>query len=321
MIVKGVILDFASLAADDLDISGLESTLRNWEFYPCTSPEETLSRICDADVVLTNKVILDRSHFKACPRLRLVVIMATGTNNVDLAAARDFGVPVCNVAGYSTPSVVQYTFAALLALRNRMPEYLGAVRAGRWQESRFFSLLEYPIEEIQGSVLGIVGMGAIGQAVASVAQAFGMQVLVAESLCGRVSDGRLPLPELLPRVDVLSLHCPLTPDTRNVIAAGELALMKPSAILINTARGGVVNERDLAEALRDKRIAGAAVDVLTEEPPSPDHPLLAGDIPNLLLTPHIGWASRQARQRLVYQVSAIIAAFAKGEPVLSVNGV
>ena len=318
--MRGVVLDFASLAADDLDLACLDAALDEWVYYETTLPADVLSRIQHADVILTNKVVLDRSHFKACPNLKLVVIMATGTNNVDLDAARESGVPVCNVAGYSTHSVVQYTFASLLSLRNRMPEYSQAVRAGRWQESQFFGLLEYPIEEVHGSVLGIVGMGAIGQAVAAVAEAFGMQVLVAESVRG-TKPGRTPLSELLPRVDALSLHCPLTPETKGLIGRQALSIMKPSAVIVNAARGGVIDEVALADALRRGVIAGAAVDVLTEEPPSNDHPLMATDIPNLLLTPHIGWASRQARQRLVDQMAAIIRSFRSGQRVSCVNGV
>ncbi len=302
-------------------MTALESALDQWDFHSSTGALDTLARIQSANVVLTNKVVLNRSHFEACPDLKLVIIMATGTNNVDLDAAREYGVPVCNVSAYSTPSVAQYTFAALLSLRNRLPEYSTAVHDGLWQESKFFGLLEYPIEEIEGSVLGIVGLGEIGRAVAAIGSAFGMQVLVAESLCGHRDDSRLPLNELLGRVDVLSLHCPLTPATTGLIGSAELALMKPSAVLINAARGGVVDEQALADALRSGLIAGAAVDVLTEEPPPGDHPLVAHDIPNLLLTPHIGWASRQARQRLVDRITSMIAAFREGGPLSPVNGV
>lgn len=317
--MKGVILDFDSLAATDLDLQALDASLDAWQRHPCTGAAETLQRIRGFDVVLTNKVVLGEEHFRACPELKLVIIMATGTNNVDLVAARRHGIPVCNISAYSTPSVVQYTFAVMLALRTRLPEYTRDVRAGRWQASRFFGFLDYPIHEVAGSALGIVGYGAIGQAVAQVAMAFGMQVLVAESLTGQApapgTVARLPLTELLPQVDVLSLHCPLTEQTRNLVDAAALARMKPSAILINAARGGIVDEQALADALRAGRLAAAAVDVLTREPPADDHPLLAADIPNLLLTPHIGWASREARQRLVDRMVRILASFRAGGPL------
>src|SRR5690606_26552653 len=208
--------DYASLAASDLDMQVLEAALPCWQRYEYTDPAQTLARMAGATVVLSNKVVLGEAHFAASPALRLVVIMATGTNNVDLAAARRHGVAVCNVAQYSTPSVVQYTFAALLGLRTRLPQYQQAV--DRWPGSPFFGLLDYPIEEVAGSCLGIVGYGAIGQAVAQVGRALGMQVCIAESLSGRVGDmERLPLPVLLARVDALSLHCPLSERSRGLI--------------------------------------------------------------------------------------------------------
>ncbi|TNF36795.1 MAG: D-2-hydroxyacid dehydrogenase [Gammaproteobacteria bacterium] len=317
--MRGVILDFASLGASDLDLSKLDATVDRWDRYDATSEADIDDRLASAEIVLTNKVVIGREHFESHPAIRLVVIMATGTNNVDLTAARNHGIPVCNVSGYSTYSVVQYTFACMLALRTCLLSYRDAVQQGKWQESQFFSFLGFPIDELHGATLGIVGFGAIGQAVAAVAEAFGMKVVVAESLVGKAGSNRRPLAEVLRCCDVLSLHCPLTKETRSLIGSQELACMKPTAVLINAARGGVVDERALADALRNGVIAGAAVDVLTQEPPSCDHPLLSRDIPNLILTPHIGWASKQARQRLVDSMAHIIESYKAGVLINCVN--
>ena len=252
----------------------------------------------------------------AAPRLRLICIAATGTNNVDLDAARERGIAVTNVTGYGTRSVVQHVFAILLGWATRLWEQHQAVRAGDWSRGTHFCLLgedfDQPMRELAGLRLGIVGHGELGQAVARAAEAFGMEVLLAERPGASPRPGRLPLHALLPRVDVLSLHCPLTDATRNLIGAAELALMRPDALLINTARGGIVDEQALADALRAGTIGAAAVDTLTSEPPPPYHPLLAADIPNLIVTPHAAWASRESRQRLVDGVAENIRAFIAG---------
>ncbi|AGA89174.1 lactate dehydrogenase-like oxidoreductase [Thioflavicoccus mobilis 8321] len=311
---RGVVLDLATIDAGDISLANLAATCRTWTHHRATPADAVAERIAGAQVVVTNKVILDRARLAAARGLRLVCIAATGTNNVDLAAARELGIAVTNVAGYATPAVVQHVFAGILAHATRMAAYRASVAAGDWSRSGRFCLLDHPIHEIAGRRLGIVGYGELGRAVARIAEAFGMEVLIAQRPGGPPEAGRLPLAELLPRVHVLSLHCPLAENTRGLIGATELAAMRPDALLINTARGGIVDEAALAEALRRGHIGGAVVDVLSVEPPPPDHPLLAPDIPNLTVTPHVAWASREARQRLIDGVAAKIAAFAAGEP-------
>ncbi len=310
--MQGVFLDEASLGRGDLDYGPLEAVVAQWRFHDATDPSEVAGRIADAEVVITNKVALDASNLAGAGRLRLICIAATGTDHVDLAAATRRGIAVCNVPGYATPSVVEHVFLLILALMRNLPAYQRTVAAGRWQASRQFCLLDHPIAELSGEVLGIVGYGTLGRAVARVGEAFGMQVLVAARPGAAVPPGRLSLEELLPRVDVLSLHCPLADNTRGLIGARELARMKPGAVLVNTARGGVVDEQALAAALRSGHLGGAGVDTLSREPPPPDHPLLAGDVPRLIVTPHIAWASREARQRLVVEMAENIRAFRAG---------
>jgi len=310
--LHGVILDLATIDPGDLDLRRLHSVCTSWDEHQYTLPLQTLARIRDAQLVVTNKVPLNRSVLAGAPNLRLVCIAATGTNNVDLVAAGELGIAVTNVVRYATPAVVQHVFALILALTTRLPEYRERIRSGGWQLSDQFCLLDYPIRELAGRSIGIVGYGELGQAVGRVAEAFGMELLIAERPGGTARPGRVPLRELLPRVDVLSLHCPLTEATRELIGADELALMKADALLINTARGGIVVESALADALRRGVIGGAGVDVLSAEPPDPDNPLLAPDIPNLIVTPHIAWASREARQRLVDELTLNIEAFVDG---------
>jgi glycerate dehydrogenase len=245
----------------------------------------------------------------------LICIAATGTNNVDLTAARELNITVCNVPAYATASVVQHVFALLLSLTTHVHDYRRAVAQHHWERSKNFCFLDFPIHELAGKIFGIIGYGELGKAVATIAEAFGMTVLIAARPGSKAESGRLPLQELLPQVDVLSLHVPLTEQTRNLIGTRELGLMKNTAILINTARGGIVDESALAEALRSHRLGGAGVDVLTKEPPTDGNPLLVADIPNLIITPHTAWASVEARQRLIQQVSANIQAFLAGKPI------
>jgi glycerate dehydrogenase len=312
----GVFLDRDSLDCNDLDFSGLDRVLPNWRYYPSTASAEVAARIEDADVVISNKVALDAATLRQAPHLKLIGVAATGVNNVDLPAAAAQGITVCNCRGYGTAAVVQHVFALLLALYTRWPDYQQAVRAGRWQQASQFCLLDFPIRELAGKTLGIMGYGKLGQGVARIAEAFGMRVLVAERP-GTVdaTEDRVPLPVLLPQVDVLSLHCPLTPETRGLIGAWELALMRRDAILINTARGGLVDEALLADALRRGALGGAGVDVLSLEPPVDGNPLLVPDIPNLIVTPHCAWGSRESRQRLVGQLTENIQSWLDGAPV------
>jgi glycerate dehydrogenase len=277
-----------------------------------TSHVEVAARIAGFEVVLANKCRLDRAAIAGNPRLRLIALTATGVDNVDTAAAREAGVAVCNLRDYCTPSVVQHVFAMLLALTHRLADYQALVRAGRWQQANQFSVFDHPIRELEGRVMGIVGYGALGRAVARVAEAFGMQVQLANRPGGPATDGRHDLDDMLPRLDVLSLHCPLTDATRGLVSAARLARMKPEAVLINTARGALVDTRALAEALRNGRLGGAGIDVLEQEPPPADHPLLDPAIPNLIVTPHVAWAARESRQRCLDELALNVESFLAG---------
>ena len=277
-----------------------------------TSNAEVAARIAGFEVVLANKCRLDRAAIAGDPRLRLIALTATGVDNVDTAAAREAGVAVCNLRDYCTPSVVQHVFAMLLALTHRLADYQALVRAGRWQQANQFSVLDHPIRELEGRVMGIVGFGALGRAVARVAEAFGMQVQLANRPGGPATDGRHDLDDMLPRLDVLSLHCPLTDATRGLVGAARFARMKPDAVLINTARGALVDTRALAEALRNGRLGGAGIDVLEQEPPPADHPLLDPAISNLIVTPHVAWAARESRQRCLDELARSVASFLAG---------
>jgi glycerate dehydrogenase len=284
-----------------------------WQEHARTTPDEVLTHAAGSTVVVTNKVKLPAVLLEKLPQLKLVAVAATGVDHVDLDAARRLGIGVCNVRDYATHSVPEHVFAVLLALRRNLIAYAAAARNGAWSRAENFCLLNWPIEDLAGSTLGIIGGGALGQSVAKLGAAFGMRVLLAEQRGARLRPGRVAFEQVLVEADVLSLHVPLTPATRNLIGANELEHMKPSAILINSARGGVVDEVVLVEALRAGQLAGAAVDVLTTEPPPADHPLLSANLPNLLVTPHIAWASRQAQQRMADEVVENIAAFLRGE--------
>ncbi|QSP94899.1 D-2-hydroxyacid dehydrogenase [Marinobacter salinisoli] len=300
--MKAVFLDADTLGSD-VDLSPLERAAGSIQQHGRTTPEQVLERIRGFDTIITNKVVLGRSHFEACPELKHIAVVATGLNNIDQEAARAHGIRVMNVTNYGRSTVAQHTMALMLALATRLLDYDRDVRAGRWARSDMFCLMDHPILELEGRTLGIVGYGDLGQGVVERARAFGMNILLGArpgQEAGEV-DGlsRLPLDELLPKVDVLSLHCLLTDETRNLIGARELGLMKKDALLINTSRGGLVDEAALADALRTGQIGGAGFDVLTEEPPRNGNPLLAEDIPNVIITPHSAWASREARQRIV----------------------
>ncbi len=311
--MKVVFLDVDSLQRDDLDFNGLRAVCSELQLYERTAADQTATRIADAEVVISNKVLLDEAALQNSKNLKLICVAATGYNNVDLKAADVQNIAVCNVRAYATASVVQHVFTLILALTTRLNDYQKAVADGAWQRSDQFCLLDFPISELQGKVLGIVGYGELGHGIAPVARAFGMEVKIAARVGTQATGDRLDLDDLLPQVDVLTLHCPLTEETRNLIDARRLALMKKEALLINCARGGIVDETALADALRNGRLGGAGVDVLTTEPPVNGNPLLDPAIPNLIVTPHIAWASRQSRQRLLDQVVENILAFQQGK--------
>lgn len=310
---RGVFLDLATLHPQDLDLSALRATLPRWDMHDYSSAADGPRFLEDATLAVTNKFVIDAALMARAPRLRLICVAATGTNNVDLGAAAERGIAVCNVTGYATPSVVEHVFAMVLSLQRRLAEQQHAAHS-LWTHQRGFSVLDYPVTELRGKTLGIVGYGELGRAVAAVGEAFGMRVLIAQRPGGDDRDGRVPLDALLRSADVLSLHCPLTPATRGLIGARELSLMKPTALLINTARGGIVDEPALMHALQSNLLGGAGVDVLSEEPPRHGNALLLHKLPNLIVTPHVAWASREARQRLVDQVVENIRAFLAGKP-------
>ena len=270
---------------------------------------------------MTNKTVVDAATLSQAPNLKLITLPATGTNVVDLVAASEQGVVVCNAVNYGTASVVQHVWALILALTTNLQSYSRGVMDGSWGESEMFCLLQYPVRELECKTLGIVGAGDLGRGVAKIAQAFGMQVIFAALPERNHLDDlpRLALHELLPRVDILSLHCPLTPQTKGLISSAELALMKTSALLINTARGPLIDEPALKQALVKGEIAGAGLDVLSAEPPVGGNLLIDNAVPNLIITPHSAWIAAESRQRLMGQMVENISAFLEGKALRRVN--
>ncbi|MFB4393588.1 MULTISPECIES: 2-hydroxyacid dehydrogenase [unclassified Pseudomonas] len=314
-----VFLDHHSLDLGDLDLSPLVKQFDSFQPYATTAPEHVAERLRGATAVISNKVMLDAKVLAANPQLKLILVAATGTNNVDLAAARAQGITVCNCQGYGTPSVAQHTLALLLALATRLCDYQQAVKDGKWAKASQFCLLDFPIVELEGKTLGLLGHGELGGAVARLAEAFGMRVLSGQIPGRPVRAERLPLDELLPQVDALTLHCPLNEHTRHMIGARELALLKPGALVVNTARGGLIDEQALADALRNGHLGGAATDVLSVEPPVNGNPLLAADVPRLIVTPHSAWGAVESRQRIVGQLAENAQAFLAGQPLRVVS--
>jgi glycerate dehydrogenase len=310
--VRAVFLDYETVSNGDLDTSGLTRVIPELLFFGSTDDAQIAGRIDDAEIVLLNKSALTRDRLFAAKRLKLIALAATGTDNVDLAAARERGIGVCNVRGYCSQSVMQQVWAMILGLTQHIHEYTELAKNGSWVRNEVLTVLAYPIRELSGRTFGIVGWGELGRAAAKAAQAFGMHVVIANRPGGARESERLDLDRLLATSDVVSLHCPLTPATRGMIGARELALMKPDALLINTARGGLIDGHALASALKTRRLGGAGIDVLPQEPPVDGDPLLDPDIPNLLLTPHVAWAAREARQRCLDEMAANIQDFLSG---------
>lgn len=316
--MKIVILD--AYAANPGDLSWDEfAALGELTVYDRTAQEDAAARIGDAEVVFINKVRLTDEIFAACPNLKLVSILATGYNIVDLAAAKRRGITVCNVPGYSTRAVVQMTFALLLEICQQVGLHSGAVHTGRWQTCPDFCFWDRPLIELDGKTMGIVGYGAIGSAVGTVAQALGMKLLVTARHERPVPEGArfVTLPELLAQSDVVSLHCPQTAENARMIDAGALAQMKDGAILLNTARGGLLDEQAVADALRSGKLLAAGMDVVSAEPIRADNPLLTA--PNCFLTPHIAWAPLETRRRLQAISAENLRAFLAGKPQNVVN--
>ena len=309
--MRAVVLDGDSLGTD-LSLREFESLPITLTRYPTTSPEQINERICDAEIVLVNKVVLNADALGQAEKLRYVGVLATGTNNVDTEYCQQHGIRVNNVDGYGTDSVAQHAMMLLLNLATSFAPTTQQVKQGDWSRSPYFCLLDNPVIELAGKHLVIVGYGTLGQRFAELARAFGMKVSVAAQP-GTTSAERRALDGLLPEADVVSLHCQLSPQTDKLINAERLALMKSSALLINTARGGLIDEVALVTALNGGQIAGAALDTLSVEPPPADHPLLQLDLPNLLITPHSAWSAIEARQRLVQIAAERLQAFIEAD--------
>ena len=296
-----------------LDLKELESLVDELVVFDQSPDDKVAERIAGVDIVFTNKIRLTRELLEASPDLKFIALTATGTDNVDTECARQHGIAVANIRHYCTQSVVEHVFGVLLSLTHSLGPYHAAVRAGDWQRSADFCMLHYPVRELSSMTFGIVGYGALGQGVARIAQDFGMRVLVsARPGTDDVPDDRVGFDELLAASDVISLHCPLTEETRSLFGAREFAAMKRTAILINTARGGLVDSQALVDALNNRQIAAAAIDVLPKEPPVGGDPLLDYDGDNLIVTPHIAWATDEARQNAIHELAANTRAFLEG---------
>lgn len=311
--MKAVFLDFATMGPG-LDVSAMHAAMPELEIFDVTTNEQVAQRIDGAAIALANKVRFPASLLQANPRLRFIGLTATGTDNVDIDAARQLDIAVCNIRNYCTQSVAEHVFGSLLNLTHNLSRYNAAVRRGEWQRSKDFCLMTYPLRELSTMTLGIVGYGALGKGVARLARSFGMRVIVsARPGSSESSEDRVPFDTLLRRSDVISLHCPLTPDTAGLFGAEAFGKMKNDAILINTARGGLVESEALVAALVEGEIAAAAIDVLPEEPPKHGDPLLDYSGDKLLITPHIAWATGAARQAAIDELVANVTAFLHGE--------
>ena len=306
-----VFLDRATLHAD-LRLLDFDHV---WVEHPHSAPEEVADKLWRASIAITNKVPVTRAVLDACPKLRLVAVAATGVNNVDLDACRERGVVVCNIRGYAEHTVPEHVFMLLLALRRNLLAWRRTLQGGTWQRAESFCLFDHAMHDLHGSVLGLIGHGNVGRGVEKLARAFGMEVLVAEHKgAPTVRPDRTAFDEVLARADQISVHTSLTEATRGLIGAREFGLMKRSAVLVNTARGGVVDETALVSALKARRTAGAGCDVLAVDPPRQGSALLELDMPNFLLTPHVAWSSREAMQALADQLMDNVEAFVRGEP-------
>ncbi len=311
--MKAVFLDYATMGPD-LDLTALRGQFSELELFDDTGDDEIAARIKNAEFVFTNKIRLTNELLSEARKLRFIGLTATGTDNIDLKTANEHGIAVANIRAYCTQSVVEHVIGTLLMLSHSLNRYDAAVKAGDWNEAGQFCMLNYPIRQLSGMTLGIVGYGSLGQGVATAARAFGMNVIVAARPGSTdVAADRVAFDALLAGSDVISLHCPLTDDTQNLLNETTIAAMKPGAMLINTARGALVDAGALVAALRSGHIAAAAIDVLAQEPPVDGNPLLEYDGGNLIITPHIAWATDQARQNAIDELAANAAAFVRGE--------
>ncbi len=315
--MKIAILEAATVSKGDVSFDGLRELGEVTE-YPLTPTDKIVQNVGDAEIVLCNKTPFTEDVLRACPNIKYIGLCATGYNNIDLKTCRELGITVCNVPAYSSAAVAQQVFAFILNFYSRVSEYDGFVRDGGWLKSETFSDFVFPTKEISGKTLGIIGYGSIGRKVANIARAFGMSVIVNTRTAKQDSSVKFTdVKELFAEADIITVHCPLTEETKGLINRENLALCKPSCIIINTSRGAVVNERDLADALNGGRIAAAALDVLTEEPMSADCPLIGAK--NCVITPHIAWAALETRERLVKTVVENVRAFIAGKPINTVT--
>ena len=311
--MKAVFLDFATMG-DGLDLAPLRAVTPELAIYDASARDQVAKRIRDAGLVYTNKIHLTDELLEVAKNLKFIGLTATGTDNIDIASAREHGIAVCNIRDYCTESVVEHVFGVLLMITHSLSGFRQSVAAGEWQKAHDPFLLVHPIRELSAMTLGIVGYGALGQGVARLAKAFGMKVMIsARPGTGDVPADRVSFDDVLEQADVISLHCPLNDATRNLVGAEQLKRMKKTAILINTARGGLVDSAALAEALASGEIHAAAVDVLPKEPPVDGDPLLDYEGDNLVITPHVAWATNEARQNAIDELAANAAAFLKGE--------
>lgn len=311
--MRAVFLDQQTFA-NNVSLRNIESCVNSLVSYPITTPEQVIPRCKDMDIIITNKVIIDEQTMQQLPQLKLICIAATGTNNVNLVAAKKCGIAVTNVSGYAKNSVAQYVFSQLLAYFSNTSHHNKNVVSGLWQQSPTFCLHGDGSHELAGKTIGIIGYGDLGQSVATIAKAFDMNILIAErrdSVTPR--SGRTSFDKVIQQSDILSLHCPLTNDTHNLIAENEFNNMKKNAVLVNTARGNIVNESDLLDALNNNQIAYAILDVLAQEPPSSHHPLINAKLNNLKITAHIAWASIEAQQRLLNIIATNIIDFTQNK--------
>ena len=312
--MKAVFLDYATMGPD-LDMSPVTDLVPDLEIFEITPDELTVERIRDAEIVFTNKIRLDDETLGVAKSLRFIGLTATGTDNVDLTGADKYGIAVCNIRGYCTQSVTEHVFALMLNFTHNISRYAQSVRDGEWETSDDFCMLNYPMRELSGMTLGIVGYGELGRGVEKIARALNMTILVARRPGTSTTDNdqRTDFNEMLSRTDVVTLHCPLNDQTRNLFGEEEFRLMKSDAILINTARGGLIDSAALAAALTNGEIGAAAVDVLPKEPPVDGDPLLDYEGPNLIITPHVAWGTTESRQGAINELAANVAAFLKGE--------
>ena len=314
---SALFIDKASLYPEDLDFSALDN-VADWQWFDNAKVTDIQHSLERAEIIVTNKVQLDQAVIESCSALKLICVAATGINNIDIEAAKQKAITVCNVRAYATSSVVQHVFSFILSLNRKLSHYKRAVADGKWARSDFFCYYGEPVSDLDGKTLGIIGYGELGKAIARIAKNFGMKVLIANShqIERQISpqENRVELDILLAESDVVTLHCPLTDDNYHMIGERELSKMKVDSILINAARGGLVDEKALLNALKSKQIGAAALDVLEDEPATVNHALINYQQDNLIITPHIAWASRESRQRLVNEIANNIQAYLQGEP-------